>query len=92
MKKYLFPWILKPRDRFRGSLACFRLEREVNKLSLEELDIKAYFMGKTGSKWGETTKKQVKEKFPSTQKHTHNALDDALEQAEIFEKMNCKLE
>lgn len=51
------------------------------------IDIKAYFMGMKKVKWGETTKKNVKKFFPSTQRHTHNALEDAIEQAEIFKKM-----
>lgn len=51
------------------------------------LDIKAYFMGLKKCTWKETGKKQVRTFFPSTQKHTHNALDDAVEQAEIFKGM-----
>ncbi len=44
-------------------------------------------MGKLDTIWSETTKRRVTEKFTSTHKHTHNALDDAIEQAEIFEKL-----
>ncbi len=51
------------------------------------IDIKAYFMGKLSVPWGETTKKRVTAKFISSTKHTHNALDDAVKQAEIFEKL-----
>ncbi len=51
------------------------------------LDIKAYYMGKLNTSWSDTVKKKITEKFSSTQKHTHNALDDAKEQAEIFEKL-----
>jgi len=51
------------------------------------LDINAYYMGKFGKIWSETSKKQVKTTFPSNLQHTHNPLDDALEQAEIFEKL-----
>lgn len=51
------------------------------------LDIKAYYMGKLNTTWSETTKKRVVVKFPSIHQHTHNALDDAVEQAEIFEKL-----
>lgn len=51
------------------------------------LDIKAYFMGMRKVAWRETTKKHVRKFFPSTQKHTHNAFEDAIEQAEIFKKM-----
>lgn len=51
------------------------------------LDIKAYFMGKHGVTWSETVKKKVRLLYTSKTRHTHNALDDAIEQAEIFKKM-----
>ncbi len=51
------------------------------------LDIKAYFMGKHHTSWGETIKKNIRSKYPPLTAHTHNALDDAIEQAEIFSKM-----
>lgn len=51
------------------------------------LDIKAYFMGQHHVRWQETTKKHVKKIYPPNQTHTHNALDDALEQAQIFSQM-----
>jgi DNA polymerase III epsilon subunit-like protein len=51
------------------------------------VDIKAYFMGKLRVPWGETTKKRIAAKFIPSTKHTHNALDDSVEQAEIFEKL-----
>ncbi len=51
------------------------------------LDIKAYFMGKHGVSWNKTVKKNVTALYPTQSPHTHNALDDAKEQAEIFEKM-----
>ncbi len=51
------------------------------------LDIKAYFMGARKSSWGDTVKKKISILYPSKTTHTHNALDDAKEQAEIFEQM-----
>lgn len=51
------------------------------------LDIKAYFMGKRRILWQETNKKRVRALYPALTKHTHNALDDAKEQAEIFAGM-----
>lgn len=51
------------------------------------LDIKAYYAGMQKTTWQETTKKQLCQKYPPKTRHTHNALDDAIEQAEIFEKM-----
>jgi DNA polymerase III epsilon subunit-like protein len=53
------------------------------------LDIKAYFMGKHKTTWGETVKKNVRSIYPPKTAHTHKALDDAIEQAEIFWKMIC---
>lgn len=51
------------------------------------LDIKAYAMGKHRLSWGETVKKSVKKIYPTNLPHTHNALDDAREQAELFREM-----
>ena len=51
------------------------------------LDVKAYFMGMTGCRWGSTRKGDVLRAFPVGLPHTHNALDDAREQARIFAGM-----
>lgn len=51
------------------------------------LDIKAYFMGKHKSLWVETAKKKIRILYPPKTPHSHNALDDAIEQAEIFNRM-----
>jgi len=51
------------------------------------LDIKAYFMGRRRVLWQETNKKKIRALYPSQTRHTHNALDDAKEQAEIFAGM-----
>ena len=51
------------------------------------LDIKAYFMGKHKLYWRETIKKKIRSLYPPKTAHTHNALDDAKEQAEIFGQM-----
>ena len=51
------------------------------------LDIKAYFMGKHQSLWGATAKSKIRPFYPSKTAHSHNALDDATEQAEIFSRM-----
>lgn len=58
-----------------------------NPFGISGLDIKAYYMGMKRCNWGETVKRKINNEFPSKTKHTHNALDDAIEQAEIFEKM-----
>jgi DNA polymerase III alpha subunit (gram-positive type) len=54
------------------------------------LDIKAYFMGKHHTTWNETVKKNVRKNYPSSTCHSHQALDDAKEQAEIFSRMLAK--
>ncbi len=51
------------------------------------LDIKVYYMAMLGTEYGETYKRLVAKRFPPIQKHTHNGLDDAIEQAQIFEQM-----
>lgn len=55
-----------------------------NPFGISGLDIKAYSMGKLNLHWGETTKWQLNRRFRTIHKHTHNALDDAVEQAELF--------
>lgn len=51
------------------------------------LDMKAYYMGLTGCRWDETKMSRIHPRYRSTRPHTHNALDDAIEQAEMFAKM-----
>ena len=66
-------------------------------LGINGLDLKAYAMGMFDIHWYETTKKRLKHKYPflkTKHAHTHNALDDAIEQAElanILFKFNKKL-
>ncbi len=58
-----------------------------NPFGISGLDIKAYYMGKKSCSWGETAKRRFDTEFLSGRKHTHNARDDAIEQAEIMEKL-----
>lgn len=51
------------------------------------LDIKAYFMGAHKCPWSGTVKKKVRRLYPAQTAHTHNALDDAIEQAEVFDRL-----
>jgi len=60
---------------------------ESNPFGESALDIKSYFMGLTNEEWTNTTKQAVAREFPTERPHSHNALDDALHQAELFEKM-----
>jgi hypothetical protein len=54
------------------------------------LDMKAYFMGLTGSAWGDTTKRGLAERYPDHPQLTHNALQDALDQAALFRRMRAE--
>ncbi len=49
-------------------------------------DMKSYYAGMMGVGFGDARKKLMDKRFKPNKGHTHNALDDALEQAEIFEK------
>lgn len=51
------------------------------------LDIKAFYMGLTGVAWGDTSMSLVAPRYLRNRELTHHALRDALDQAEIFQKM-----
>jgi len=51
------------------------------------IDIKSYYMGMTGCLWKDTRSARIGPDLKGTSPHTHNALDDAIEQAEMFRKM-----
>lgn len=51
------------------------------------LDIKAYYMGQMGVNWSETSMKHLSSHFLEEIHLTHNALRDAQDQAEIFQKI-----
>jgi hypothetical protein len=55
------------------------------------LEIKSLYMGVTGSTWSETTKSRIKTDRPKLMEglgpHTHNALDDAIEQGELLRRL-----
>jgi DNA polymerase III epsilon subunit-like protein len=51
------------------------------------LDIKAYFMGLKGVEWEDTRSSRIPEMFKGPAVQTHNALDDARSQAQMFERM-----
>ncbi|MBI5732257.1 MAG: 3'-5' exonuclease [Candidatus Magasanikbacteria bacterium] len=59
-----------------------------NPFGISGLDIKAYYMGVLGKEfWADTSKSRLDDRFLSSRLHTHNALDDAREQADIFMKI-----
>jgi ribonuclease T len=51
------------------------------------LDIKAFYMGMMGTSWTGTSKRRIDHRFLPHRPHTHHALDDAIRQAEAFERM-----
>jgi DNA polymerase III epsilon subunit-like protein len=58
-----------------------------NPFGIGGIDIKAYYMGFSGCEWSATTSSQLPTQFKSALPQTHNALDDARAQAEIFAKL-----
>jgi len=58
-----------------------------NPFGISALDIKSYYMGLSGCLWKETTSNQLPQHFQPSHHQTHNALDDAIAQAEIFKKL-----
>jgi len=51
------------------------------------LDIKAFYMGMSGVSWPETSMKYISPKYLDDHQLSHNALMDAIDQADIFLKM-----
>jgi ribonuclease T len=62
-----------------------------NPFGIGGIDIKSYYMGLSGCPWEDTRSSHIPKEFkgPSL-RHTHNALDDAIEQAEFFRRMRDK--
>ena len=58
-----------------------------NPFGIAPLDIKAYYMGLSGCAWQETRSSKIPKRFKGPTQQTHNALDDAKSQAEMFERM-----
>jgi ribonuclease T len=62
-----------------------------NPFGIGGLDIKSFYMGLSGGTWEDTRSSRIAAEFKdSSRRHTHNALDDALEQAELFRRMRQK--
>jgi ribonuclease T len=55
-----------------------------NPFGFSALDIKALYMGATGCTWGQTGSSQIAKRLQPKKKGTHDALEDALYQAELF--------
>jgi DNA polymerase III epsilon subunit-like protein len=55
-----------------------------NPFGFTALDIKALYMGKTGCSWGDTRSSRIAERVSPTTESDHDALHDAVFQAELF--------
>lgn len=62
----------------------------LNPFGHSALDIKAYYQGVTGSTWAETSLPNVAERYGLTINLTHNALDDARDQAALFREVRAE--
>ncbi|MGH9921215.1 MAG: 3'-5' exonuclease [Nitrososphaerales archaeon] len=58
-----------------------------NPFGISGLDIKSVWFGRNKCMWKDTSKTHIKRSLQLNIEHTHNALDDAKEQAIIFEKI-----
>ena len=58
-----------------------------NPFGIGGIDIKSFYMGMSGCSWDDTRSSHIPVNFKGHSPHTHNALDDAKEQAEMFERM-----
>lgn len=63
-----------------------------NPFGHKALDIKAFYMGLRGVTWENTGMDQVSSWYLNGKNLSHNALQDALDQAEIFRKMLSEAE
>ena len=60
---------------------------EHNPFGHSALDMKAFFMGRRGVAWSETGFENATKYYKISHPLTHNALQDALDQAKVFRKM-----
>ena len=58
-----------------------------NPFGHKALDMKAFYMGMTGTHWDETGFEKITKHFHIEQSLNHNALQDATAQAKLFRKM-----
>lgn len=65
----------------------FHLYLGENPFGFSALDTKALFMGATGSSWDDTRSSRIKKVLGIESDLNHHALDDAIAQAELFERV-----
>lgn len=61
-----------------------------NPFGIGGIDIKSFYMGLSGCGWKDTKSSKIPSRFKGKSRHTHNALDDAIEQAEMFRRMRAR--
>jgi hypothetical protein len=76
---YDWMWLYWYFIRFAGGRSPFGFSRA--------LDIKTMYARAAGVPVGEATKRNMPAAILSSRPHTHNALDDAIEQAELFQRL-----
>ncbi len=62
----------------------FHLYLSDNPFGFAPLDIKAFYAGVTGVAWMEARSSQMLKRLGATKRGTHDALEDAIAQAELF--------
>jgi ribonuclease T len=58
-----------------------------NLFGYQGLDIKSYYAGVVGTRWSQSGYTQIREKLSIEFELTHNAREDAIEQAKLFAKL-----
>ena len=58
-----------------------------NPFGWSALDMRAYFMALSGNDWQRTRLEDMKKVFKEKRSHKHHALEDAIEQGQLFERM-----
>jgi ribonuclease T len=69
----------------------FHRFHEANPFGFTALDVKALYMGATGCSWSDTRSSKIAERLKPKLKGDHDALHDALYQAEVFRLVFAKL-
>ena len=65
----------------------FHRYKIANPFGYKALDIKAFYMGKHGVSWKDTSFKNVAERYLDSKSIEHHALQDAIDTADMFQRM-----
>lgn len=61
--------------------------KKADPFGISGMDIKAFAAGLHHEGWDKTYKKDLRERYPSPLPHSHNALEDAVEQADLMRQL-----